>query len=90
MSSPISQNAQAMAIVRDPTGPEIAHFVATRSTMQMTKLVQAIQTPAAQAVFTAALLALPSAMDGHSTTPEKVKKALNAFVGFRCKSTSRR
>jgi hypothetical protein len=90
MSSFISQSAQAMVVTRDPTDAEIARFICTRNTMQMSKLVQGIQAPASQATFTAALLVLPSTTSGHSSTPEKAKKALNAFVGFRCKSTSRR
>ena len=90
MSSFISESPQAIVVARDPTDAEIARFIATRNGLQMTNLVQAIQTPASQATFTAALLVLPSATSGRSNTPEKAKKALNAFVGFRCKSTSRR
>jgi len=76
------------AIVRDPTSAEIAHFLSTRSGAQMVQLVRAIREPAAQAALTASLLNLPPAVVGRSTTPEKAKKALNAFVGFRCKLKS--
>lgn len=71
-------------IVRDPTSAEIARFLSTRSGAQMVQLVQAIQEPAAQAALTASLLTAPPAAVGRSSTPEKAKKALNAFVGFRC------
>jgi hypothetical protein len=76
-----------MAVPRDPTDAEIARFISTRDTPQMMKLVQGIQGPVSQAVFTASMLLLPPATSGRSTTPEKAKKALNAFVGFRSKSS---
>jgi hypothetical protein len=89
MSSSVSPNTQAMAVYRAPTDAEIARFIATRNTMQMAKLVQGIEEPASQAAFTASLLLLPTATTGRCTTPEKAKKALNAFVGFRSESTAR-
>ena len=75
----------AMAIPRDPTPAEIARFLSTRSGNQMVQLVQSIREPAAQAALTASLLFAPPAIAGRSITPEKAKKALNAFVGFRCR-----
>nr|AAR04458.1 DNA binding protein with alpha box domain [Stemphylium sp. EGS31-008] len=73
-----------MALVRDPTGAEIAKFLATRTGAQMVQLMRCIKEPAAQAAFTSRLLLTPPAVSGRSTAPEKVRKALNAFVGFRC------
>lgn len=73
-----------MALARDPTGAEIARFIATRTGAQMVQLMRCIKEPAAQAAFTAKLLVAPPAMSGRPATPEKARKALNAFVGFRC------
>nr|AIF76159.1 mating type protein MAT1-1-1 [Didymella maydis] len=73
-----------MAIPRDPTFAEIAHFLSTRSGDQMMQLVQSIREPSAQATLTASLLALPPTVSTKSAPPEKTRKALNAFVGFRC------
>lgn len=74
-----------MAAPRDPTSAEIAHFLSTRSGDQMMQLVQSIREPAAQATLTATLLALQPTVSTKSAPPEKARKALNAFVGFRCK-----
>ncbi|KAL6712588.1 hypothetical protein ACN47E_000465 [Coniothyrium glycines] len=81
-----TSNIPLMAIPRDPTCAEIAHFLSTRSGDQMVQLVQAIREPAAQAALTASLLFVPPplAITAKVVAPEKVKKALNAFVGFRC------
>nr|prf MAT1 gene [Bipolaris maydis] len=73
-----------MAHARDPTGAEIARFIATRTGAQMVQLMRCIKEPAAQAAFTAKLLVVPPAVSGRPATPEKARKALNAFVGFRC------
>ncbi|KAH7381673.1 MAT1-1-1 mating-type protein [Pyrenochaeta sp. MPI-SDFR-AT-0127] len=73
-----------MAIPRDPTAAEIAQFLSTRSGGQMVQIVQAIREPAAQAALTASLLFAPLPITSHKAIPEKAKKALNAFVGFRC------
>ncbi|KAF1947295.1 DNA binding protein with alpha box domain [Clathrospora elynae] len=75
-----------MAVVRDPTQAEIELFLCTRSGSQMVQLVQAIRVPMAQAALTSALLLIPPPppVASRSATPEKAKKALNAFVGFRC------
>nr|BAK14420.1 DNA binding protein with alpha box domain [Exserohilum monoceras] len=73
-----------MPLVRDPTGAEIARFLATRTGAQMVQLMRCIKEPAAQAAFTAKLLLAPPAVSGRPPTPEKARKALNAFVGFRC------
>lgn len=79
--------ALAMAIPRDPTSAEIAFFLSTRNCEQMVQLVQAIREPAAQAALTTSLLLAPPLVASRNPTPEKAKKALNAFVGFRCKSS---
>ncbi|KAF1934334.1 MAT1-1-1 [Didymella exigua CBS 183.55] len=73
-----------MVVLRDPTSAEIAYFLSTRSGDQMVQLVQSIREPAAQATLTASLLAIPPAVITKSALPEKTRKALNAFVGFRC------
>jgi len=75
------------AIVRDPTSAEIAEFLANRSGAQMLQLLRCIKEPGAQAAFATKMLHLPPRVGGRHTTPEKAektKKALNAFVGFRC------
>ncbi|CAO2647198.1 Nn.00g081200.m01.CDS01 [Neocucurbitaria sp. VM-36] len=69
-----------MAIPRGPKFAEGEHFLQTRNGNQMLRLVQSMQEPAAQATLTAALLVAPPAITGRSVTPEKAKKALNAFV----------
>lgn len=74
-----------IAVPRDPTSAEIAYFLSTRSGDQMMQLVQSIREPAAQATLTASLLALPPTVSTKSAPSEKARKALNAFVGFRCK-----
>ncbi|KAF2625950.1 MAT1-1-1 [Macroventuria anomochaeta] len=73
-----------MAVPKDPTSAEIAHFLSTRSGDQMMQLVQSIREPAAQATLTASLLFVPPTVGTRTTAPEKTRKALNAFVGFRC------
>ncbi|OAL57031.1 MAT1-1-1 mating-type protein [Pyrenochaeta sp. DS3sAY3a] len=73
-----------MAVPRDPTTAEIAEFLSTRTGREMAQLVQAIRQPAAQAVLTHSLLFVPPPVAGKIANPEKAKKALNAFVGFRC------
>lgn len=75
-----------MAVSRDPTSAEIALFLSTRSGDQMMQLVQSIRAPAAQATLTASLLFVPPTVAPKIAPPEKARKALNAFVGFRCKS----
>nr|ANK36056.1 MAT1-1-1 [Didymella tanaceti]ANK36059.1 MAT1-1-1 [Didymella tanaceti]ANK36065.1 MAT1-1-1 [Didymella tanaceti] len=73
-----------MAVPRDPTSAEIAHFLSTRSGDQMMQLVQSIREPTAQAALTASLILVPPTVVTKSAPPEKTRKALNAFVGFRC------
>nr|AER26924.1 MAT1-1-1 mating-type protein [Calophoma clematidina] len=73
-----------MAIPRNPTSAEIALFLSTRSGDQMMQLVQSIRAPAAQATLTASLLFAPPTFGIRTAPPEKPRKALNAFVGFRC------
>lgn len=82
---PSDSQIYPMAVPRDPTSAEIAQFLSTRSGDQMMQLVQSIREPAAQVTLTATLLALPPTTSTKSTPPEKTRKALNAFVGFRCK-----
>ncbi|KAF2132265.1 MAT1-1-1 [Dothidotthia symphoricarpi CBS 119687] len=72
-----------MDIPRDPTSAEIAYFLSTRSGDQMVQLMQSIREPAAQVTLTASLLLAPP-VSGQIAAPEKTRKALNAFVGFRC------
>ncbi|KAH9866459.1 hypothetical protein IAQ61_008464 [Plenodomus lingam] len=82
-----TSEAFARAVVRDPTSAEVGRYLTTRTGAQMAHLMRSIREPAAQAALTAALLAAPRivpAVAGRSTVPEKNKKALNAFVGFRC------
>jgi hypothetical protein len=76
-----------MAISRDPTNAEIARFLTTRTGNQMLTLMSALREPAAQAALTASMLKVPPLLvpAGKAFTSEKAKKALNAFVGFRCK-----
>nr|ABI37047.1 MAT-1 [Pyrenophora graminea] len=74
-------------IVRDPTSAEIAEFLAGRSAAQMLQLMRCIKEPAARVAFATQMLNLPTPMSGLHATPEKAqkaKKAVNAFVGFRC------
>ena len=76
------------ALTRNPTSPEISNFLSTRSGRQMVQLLQSMQDPAAQAALTTALLfakpVLPGRVTASDKCAEKTKKALNAFVGFRC------
>ncbi|KAJ4983497.1 hypothetical protein SVAN01_11012 [Stagonosporopsis vannaccii] len=73
-----------MAIPRDPTPAEIAHFLITRSGDQMLQLVQSLRAPVAQAALTKTMLWFPPKATVKVSPPEKARKALNAFVGFRC------
>ena len=72
---------------RSPTSPEISTFLSTRSGCEMVQLLQSMQDPTAQAALTTALLFGPPVESSRATekTSEKAKKALNAFVGFRCR-----
>nr|AHY81331.1 MAT1-1-1 mating-type protein [Stagonosporopsis inoxydabilis] len=81
---PSQMHTYPMAVPRDPTTAEIAQFLVTRSGDQMLQLVQALTTPAAQAALTKSMLLLPPKVTPKVAPPEKAKKALNAFVGFRC------
>lgn len=85
LAMPSKIHTYPMAVPRDPTSAEVAHFLSTRSGEQMMQLVQSIREPAAQATLTASLLALPPTVSTKSAPPEKARKALNAFVGFRCR-----
>nr|AER26943.1 MAT1-1-1 mating-type protein [Longididymella clematidis] len=81
---PSKIQTRPMALPRDPTPAEIAHFLSTRSGDQMMQIVQSIREPVAQATLTASLLFVPPTVATKSAPPEKTRKALNAFVGFRC------
>nr|AML61199.1 mating type protein MAT-1 [Curvularia lunata] len=73
-----------MDSARAPTEDEIAKFLATRTSSQMLQLMRCIKEPAAQFAFTAKLLTITPVKSNPPAVPEKAKKALNAFVGFRC------
>ncbi|KAH6620149.1 MAT1-1-1 mating-type protein [Boeremia exigua] len=73
-----------VVVSRDPTAAEIERFLASRSGSQMTQLMRSIQAPAAQVSLAKSMLLIPSTAHTKSAPPEKAKKALNAFVGFRC------
>jgi hypothetical protein len=74
-----------MAVARDPTPAEVRDFITTRSGAEIVQLMRAMREPAAQVALTASLLLAPPTVAGPAAAPEKTKKALNAFVGFRCK-----
>ena len=74
--------------VRAPNSEEIKHFLVTRTGTEMTQLVQSISEPVAQATFATSLAFTSSVVSEDTKSPEKAKKALNAFVGFRCKLPS--
>ncbi|KAI1551947.1 mating-type protein MAT-1 [Pyrenophora tritici-repentis] len=77
-------------MIRDPTNAEIAEFLANRSGAQMLQLMRYIREPAAQVAFANQMMNLPAPVSNSRATPElvqKPKKALNAFVGFRCEFT---
>lgn len=81
----------AVAIPRDPTAAEIVEFMATRNGAEMARLMHSINDPSAQHAFATALGHSPTdATAAPQDSPEapKNKKALNAFVAFRCKSQS--
>jgi hypothetical protein len=72
---------------RTPNNAEVRSYIQTRSVWEMMHLVRDIHEPAAQAAFAAKLLLAPPFAVEMIATPEKAekaKKALNAFVGFRC------
>lgn len=70
---------------RAPNEEEIDLYLRSRSGIQMMELMRGISEPAAQAALAAKLLFTPPSVVGINAAPEKAKKALNAFVGFRCK-----
>ncbi|PSN70060.1 MAT1-1-1 mating-type protein [Corynespora cassiicola Philippines] len=74
----------SMTVHRAPGPDEIASFLTSRTTAQMARLVQAIREPAAAAALTRSLLQAAPGNSGRTETRAKAKKALNAFVGFRC------
>ncbi|KAF2691513.1 MAT1-1-1 [Lentithecium fluviatile CBS 122367] len=69
---------------RNPTSPEIGDFLSTRTGREMVELLQSMRDPTAQAALTTALLFSPPVASNPVATAKKAKKALNAFVGFRC------
>jgi hypothetical protein len=74
----------AMSSLRLDGGTDFFTYLTTRTGAEMVQLVQGMEDPKAQAALTAALLFAPSPVSGRATLPAKAKKALNAFVGFRC------
>lgn len=86
----------SLVVPRDPTPAEIAVFLSSRSGTQMVELVQSISEPSAQGALASALAYSPPASSNEVVTDGpvsvestgKAKKALNAFVGYRCKSES--
>jgi hypothetical protein len=81
-----SPQAFAMAIASDPSGPQAKHLLEGRSGADVMQIMRSLKSPAAQAAFAAALLSTPSAASKPSAVfSEKTKKALNAYIGFRCK-----
>ncbi|KAH6877851.1 mating type protein MAT1-1-1 [Alternaria rosae] len=81
----MSSNDFVARLMRNPAEAEIDRFLQTRSGKQMVQLFRLIPDPKAQAALTARLLLLgPPVNDTRFTTSEKPKKALNAFVAFRC------
>ncbi|KAL5418553.1 hypothetical protein PMIN06_000612 [Paraphaeosphaeria minitans] len=72
------------AFSRITNPPNLFTYLANCTGAEMVQIMQGMQDPKAKAVLTAALLCAPSPASGRATLPEKVKKALNAFVGFRC------
>jgi hypothetical protein len=84
-----TMSALQSKLIRDPTSPEISDFLSTRSGCEMVQLLQSMQDPTAQAALTTALLFSPPVVTSRLTASDKIsgktKKALNAFVGFRCK-----
>jgi hypothetical protein len=76
-----------MAFSQDPVGPQINDIIQARSGREVVQIIRGLRSPATQAAFTAALLLAPPIRiePEPAAAPEKAKKALNAFVGFRCK-----
>jgi hypothetical protein len=67
-----------------PTAIQIQHFLVTRNGQQMRTLLQSIQDPEAQKGLTSFMLLHPPPTEGRTTTPGKLKKALNSYMAFRC------
>ncbi|KAL1613061.1 hypothetical protein SLS60_001293 [Paraconiothyrium brasiliense] len=75
---------QVEGVTRNHSPPDLINYLTTRTGAEIVQIMQGMQDPKAQAALTAALLYAPSPVSGRATVPEKAKKALNAFVGFRC------
>jgi hypothetical protein len=76
-----------IASTRAPTQAEIRDYLLTLNGLDMVHIMRGITEPAAQVAFATKLLLTPPLIVGPNATPEKAdkaKKALNAFVGFRC------
>jgi hypothetical protein len=85
-SMSISPQAVAMAIARDPKSLHAQTLFSGRSGADIVRLMRSLRDPAEQAALTVALLARSSAVrDPGVGLSEKTKKALNAYLGFRCK-----
>lgn len=82
-----SNHQLPLAVARDPTPDEIKSYLQTRSSAEMAELVQSIGESSAQgALSTAVAFSTPQAPATEAPTQ---RKALNAFVGYRCMSSSR-
>jgi hypothetical protein len=64
---------------------EVFTYICTRNTQEIAHLMRGFEEPATQAMFAATLLMTPRISAAPRMIPEKIKKAMNAFVGFRCK-----
>jgi hypothetical protein len=70
---------------------ELQQYAYAPTGADVVEMMKNIKEPAAQVAFVTRLLLAPQVTLGSGTTAEKgektekVKKALNAFVGFRCK-----
>ncbi|KAF2643448.1 hypothetical protein P280DRAFT_488475 [Massarina eburnea CBS 473.64] len=59
-------------------------LLTANSSFEVLQVMRAVRSPAAQAALTTMLLNAPPPVVERAAPPEKAKKALNAFVGFRC------
>lgn len=80
-------------VIIDARTADVVNYLLTCSGFEVVRMMQFLRDPSAQAALTTALLAMPPAMPSamppavpsRAPTPEKAKKVLNGFVGFRCK-----
>ncbi|KAF1913578.1 mating-type protein MAT alpha 1-domain-containing protein [Ampelomyces quisqualis] len=79
---------------RNYDGEDMKHFLNTRDAKQIVQLMRCLNEPVKQVALAAGLMTMSAHVTEDSATPEaasdnvekveKVKKAMNAFVGFRC------